>query len=109
MALLTGATPLSRLGLRLALWVVALSPLFVLGRLCTFTGLAPKERTALLDRLLEHGSFAVRESTFLLKTAACLALLGSQSVRARSHYDGAPQNAQPDESKKSLPLARGEA
>ena len=100
-ALLTGATPLSRVGLRLALWLVALSPLFMLGRLCTFASLAPGERTALLARLLEHNSFALRESTFLLKTAACLALLGSDSVRERSHYDGPP--------KKALPLAGGDA
>jgi hypothetical protein len=106
-ALLTGAAPLSRVGLRLALWLVALSPLFVLFRPRTFMGLAPHERTALLGRLLEHRSFALRESTFLMKTAACLALLGSDTVRERSLYDGAPR-AQPD-ARKALPVVGGDA
>jgi hypothetical protein len=89
-ALLTEGAPLAGLGLRLGLWLVALSPLFMLGRLTTFAGLLLAERVALLERLLESNVFPLRESTFLLKTAASLALLKPESVRARSHFDGQP-------------------
>jgi hypothetical protein len=87
-ALFTEGAPLAGLGLRLGLWLVSLSPLFVLRRLSTFAGLALEERVALLDRLLESNFFPLRESTFLLKTAASLALLKPESVRARTHFDG---------------------
>src|SRR5687767_13628016 len=72
-ALLTEGAPLAGVGLRLSLWLVAWSPLFLLGRLTTFAGLAAAERPLLLDRLLEHRVFPLREGAFLLKTAASLA------------------------------------
>ena len=90
-ALFTEGSPLAGLGLRLGLWLVSLCPLFVLGRFSTFAGLAMGERVALLERLLESDFFPLRESTFLLKTAASLALMRPESVRARSHYDGNPE------------------
>lgn len=84
------ARPLARVGLRAALWLVALSPLWLGLRLRTFATLAPRERNRLLGRLIEHGSYPVRESVFLLKLVACLALFASESVRTRSGYDGRP-------------------
>ncbi len=81
------STPLAALGLRLALWLVALAPLWLCGRCMTISRLAEPERALLLSRLLTHSSFAVRELTLLLKFAAAMALLGTASVRARSGYD----------------------
>jgi hypothetical protein len=82
-----GATPLASFGLRLALWMVVLSPLWLLGRFATFSRLALRERTELLARLLRHTSSGVRELSLLLKFTAAVALLGTPSVRARSGYD----------------------
>jgi hypothetical protein len=82
-----GSTRLARLALRLAVWMVALAPLWLLGRVATFSKLARRERTELLVRLLVHNSFVVRELTMLLKLTAAMALMGTASVRARSGYD----------------------
>jgi hypothetical protein len=67
--------------------MVALAPLWALGKLATFSTLARRERCELLGRLLVHHNFAVRELTMLLKLTAAIALLGTASVRARSGYD----------------------
>jgi hypothetical protein len=84
-----GSTALAALGLRLALWMVVLAPLWFLGRVGTFSALALRDRTELLARLLSHHSFVVRELTLLLKLSAAMALLGTASVRARTQYDTA--------------------
>ena len=81
------ATPLAALGLRVALWMAALAPLWLWGRLATVSKLAIERRSELLRQLLSHRTFAVRELTLLLKLAATMALLGTPSVRARSGYD----------------------
>ena len=81
------ATPLAALGLRVALWMAALAPLWLWGRLATVSKLAIPRRSELLRQLLAHRTFAVRELTLLLKLAATMALLGTPSVRARSGYD----------------------
>jgi hypothetical protein len=86
-----GSTRLAGLALRLGVWMVALAPLWFLGRVATFSKLARRERTELLVRLLVHNSFVVRELTMLLKLTAAMALMGTASVRARSGYD----NVQP--------------
>jgi hypothetical protein len=80
-------TTLAAFGLRAAIWMVATAPLWLFGRFVMFGTLARVERTELLSRLLTHNSFAVRELTLLLKLTAAMALLGTASVRARSHYD----------------------
>lgn len=84
-----GSTALAAIGLRLALWMVVLAPLWFLGRVGTFSALALRDRTELLARLLSHRSFVVRELTLLLKLTAAMALLGTASVRARTQYDAA--------------------
>jgi hypothetical protein len=84
-----GSTKLAAFGLRAALWMVVLAPLWFFGRLATFSRLARRERSELIGRLLVHDSFAVRELTMLLKLTAAMALLGTSSVRARSGYDDA--------------------
>jgi hypothetical protein len=76
-----------RLGLRLGLYLTALSPLWTLTALATFPGLLREARTALLQQLLYHRIFAVRGLVLLLKLGASFALLGAPSVRERSGYD----------------------
>jgi hypothetical protein len=89
----TRAPFLAALGLRLAVWIIALSPIWHTRRLRTFGSLALGERAALLDRLLNHGWFAVRELTLLMKIQASMSLLGTATVRARSGYDRARAGA----------------
>jgi hypothetical protein len=88
-----GGTALAAFGLRAAVWMVATAPLWLLGRFVMFGTLAASERSEVLARLLNHKTFAVRELTLLLKLTAAMALLGTASVRARSHYDVASQLA----------------
>jgi len=85
--MLRGSTPLAALGLRLSVWLVALAPIWLLGRCVTFSKLALREQSELLGRLLRHRSLGVRELVMLLKLTAAIALLGTPSVRARSGYD----------------------
>lgn len=85
----SGGTALAAFGLRAAVWMVATAPLWLLGRFAMFGTLAASERSEVLARLLSHEIFAVRELTLLLKLTAAIALLGTASVRARSHYDAA--------------------
>ena len=100
------ATPLAAFGLRFAVWLLALSPLWACGRLCTAARLPVERRAALLARMLRHRSFLVREMTLLLKFVAAMALLGTQSVRERSGYDavGAPSKTESGV-RRRLPLA----
>jgi hypothetical protein len=100
-----GSTPLAGLGLRFALWMVALAPVWLLGRCATFSKLARAERTELLSRLLRHTSLIVRELALLLKLTAAFALLGTPSVRERSGYDK-PQAAASvaREARRALPV-----
>jgi len=104
--MLEGSTPLAALGLRFALWMVALAPFWLWGRFATFSRLARAERTELLSRLLRHGSHVVRELSLLLKFAAAVALLGTPSVRARSGYDNAQPraNVERETGRRQLPV-----
>jgi hypothetical protein len=83
------STWLAALGLRAAIWLVALAPVWQLRRLTSVGALAPEERAAYLASLLSHRSFVVRELTLLLKLCASLALFANDAVRARSGYDRA--------------------
>jgi hypothetical protein len=101
------ATPLAAIGLRLAIWLAALAPLWLWGRLRTASLLTPGERPELLRQLLRHRSFAVRELTTLLKLVAMIALLGTDSVRARSGYDNVQSTARIESGVRvRLPLVR---
>lgn len=99
------ASPLAALGLRIAVWVAALAPLWRWGRLATITKLAAERRVELLRELLGHRLFAVRELTLLLKLCAAMALLGSPSVRARSGYDPLQSERPPSSTRVRLPLS----
>lgn len=87
--MLREVTPLARIGLRLAVWSVALAPLWLLGKFATISSLSSAHRPALLRALLTHRVFAIRELATLLKLCAAIALLGVPSVRSRSGYDNA--------------------
>src|SRR5688572_803777 len=71
------------LGLRGALWLVMLAPLFVLGRPRTFLGLSPGQRGELLDRLRRSDLYLVRESATLFKIVGCLGFCGLGPVQRR--------------------------
>jgi hypothetical protein len=101
------ASPLAAFGLRIAVWVAALAPLWRWGRLATITKLATERRSELLRELLSPRLFAVRELTLLLKLCAAMALLGSPSVRARSGYDPLQSERPPSSARVRLPLAAG--
>jgi hypothetical protein len=78
------------LGLRLAIWIVALAPLFVLGRFTTVMGLDQPAREKLIVKLLANRSYALRSLVLILKTIGALLYAGDDAVRARMNAP-APQ------------------
>jgi hypothetical protein len=72
---------MAALGLRAAIWVVALAPPFVMRRMVTVVGLADDERRALLERLLGSPSYAVRQLVMALKAVGGLFFGGAASVK----------------------------
>jgi hypothetical protein len=83
----------SALGLRLAIWMVAFAPLFVLGRFRTITGLDPKAREALVGALLVSSIYPVRQLLILLKAIGALLYGRAASVRAVMIPIRVPENA----------------
>jgi hypothetical protein len=71
------------IGIRLALWIVALAPLFTIRRLATIATLAPSERARVFDRLLASPVYAIRQLTLSLKALAALLYAQSPPVRAQ--------------------------
>lgn len=90
---LARASTKGRLGVRVGLFLVVTAPLWCWGQLRTALSLSAEERARLLDELLAHRWFAVRELCLLLKLVACMTLFGVPAVRARSGYDPAPTPA----------------
>jgi hypothetical protein len=70
-------------GVRACLWIVVLSPLFVLRRFSTFFGLEPGEQVQCLRKLRDNPIYVVREIPTLLKTIGCLGLCGLPHVQHR--------------------------
>lgn len=68
-------------GVRLALWLVAFAPLWLLRKPKTIAGLAPAERELVLERLLSNPVYAVRQLTLTFKALA--SMLYAQSIEAR--------------------------
>jgi hypothetical protein len=79
------------LGLRLAVWIVALAPLFVLRRFATIAGLDQAGREKVIERLLVSRSYPVRSLVMILKTIGALLYAGDDAVRARMNAP-APKN-----------------
>ena len=70
-------------GLRLAVWIVALAPLFVLGRLATITSLAQADRERVVATLVMSRNYALRSLVMILKTMGALLYAADDSVRER--------------------------
>jgi hypothetical protein len=69
--------------LRLAVWLVALAPLFTIGRFTTIVRLKMAERERVLARLVASPIYAVRQLTLVLKTTGALLYAAAPAVRAR--------------------------
>ncbi len=74
-----------RLGLRATIWLIALSPWFVLRRATTVSGLSQAERVVLLDRLGESESYVVRELPMMLKMVVGLGYCGLPETQDAFH------------------------
>jgi hypothetical protein len=83
---LFGRIPLTAaVGLRVAIWIVALAPIFLMRRFVTVAHLDVPERHALLDALSSSSSYAVRQLVVALKATGGL-LFGA----AVSLHEGTP-------------------
>jgi hypothetical protein len=82
-------TRLAAFGMRLALWMSVIAPVFVWGRATTALALSSERRAVLLGEMLTHRFMIVRELTVLLKLCASFAIFRVAALRARSHYDDA--------------------
>ncbi len=85
--MMRASTRKAAFGLRVALWIAALAPVWLLGKLHTLGSMSREGRAEILARLLAHRVFLVRELTLLLKLSACMALFARPSLRERSNYD----------------------
>ncbi len=94
------------LGLRLAIWVATLAPLFLLGRLATLRGLPPADRERVLDRLASSDTYAVRSLALLLKTVGALLYAGDPAIRARLNATSAGGSASPPPQARLFTLGR---
>jgi len=73
------------LGLRLAIWIAALAPLFVIGRLATIGSLDGADRVKVINKLLASESYAIRSLVMILKTMGALLFGADAAVRARMY------------------------
>lgn len=71
------------LGFRLALWLVALAPLFVLGRIATIARLAPLDRERVIAVLAASKWYAVRSLVLVVKAMGALLFAADDAVRSR--------------------------
>lgn len=85
--MMRASTAMAAFGLRLGLWIAAFAPVFVLGKLKTMRSLTREARAEVLEKLLAHRLYLVRELTLLLKLGACMAMFARPSLRERSGYD----------------------
>lgn len=69
-------------GLRVAVWVCALAPVFVLGKLATIASLDQPSREAVMTKLLVSPNYAVRQLVIFLKTIGALLWASAPAVRA---------------------------
>ena len=71
------------LGLRLAVWLVALAPWFVLQRLATIAQLSPADRERIVAVLVSSPSYAIRSLVLILKAMGALLYAADHGVRTR--------------------------
>ena len=73
--------PRVALGLRVAVWIVALAPLLTIGKFTTIAGLATGDRERVVLALLGSNFYFVRQLTTLLKAFGALFFLTFPGVR----------------------------
>lgn len=71
------------LGIRLAVWLVALAPLFVVGRFATIARLGRSDRERVVAMLVASSSYVVRSLVLVLKAVGALLYAADRGVRAR--------------------------
>jgi hypothetical protein len=71
------------LGLRVAIWIIALAPLVLLRRLATISMLPPGDRVVVIRRLASSKRYAVRQLVLALKASGGLLYASAPAVRAR--------------------------
>ena len=69
------------LGLRIAIWIVALAPIVVLRRFATIASLSRPERERVMRALLASPVYGVRQLVLLLKAIGALLYAGAAPVR----------------------------
>ncbi len=79
-----------RIGLRLAVWLVTLGPIFWRFRLRTFGRLERADQVAFLDAMAAHPVYVLREIPVLLKTLLCMGLF---ALPAAQRAMGVPASA----------------
>lgn len=81
-ALLDGVPVRQAIGVRLALWMVALAPPWVLGTFATIATLDVAQRERLVAELLASRVYVVRQLTLALKAMGALAFARAPAVRS---------------------------
>ena len=69
------------IGMRLAIWLIALAPLFVIGRFATIASLGLVERDRVLARLIASPMYLVRQMTLLFKAFGALFIFRDGELR----------------------------
>ena len=86
------------LGLRFAVFAIAMAPPFVLGRVATFVSLSVDEREALLEKLMTSRTYLVRQLVVALKGLGAMHYGGHPDVRkllyAPASLPGAEESSQ---------------
>ncbi len=103
----SGVPPRVALGLRVAVWIIALAPLLTIGKLSTITGLATGDRERVVMALLGSNFYFVRQLTTLLKAFGALFFLTFPGVR-KAVVREPERSTLVSLSKKQLPLGAGE-
>jgi hypothetical protein len=71
----------SSFGLRAAIWLLALAPLFVIGKLATIASLRAEDRLRVLQALAASPSYAIRSTVMALKAIGALLYCGDARLR----------------------------
>lgn len=103
---LMGSIPFkAALGLRAAVWIIALAPLFVVHRVATIHSLEPDARERVVTALSASRSYLLQSVVMMLKTFGAMLYAGDNRVRERLglHAVGEPDAVPP------VPLARASA
>lgn len=73
----------SSLGLRVAIWILALAPLFVIAKPRSFAGLSVEDRERVYSKLAASRIYVVRSLVIALKAIGSLLYCGDPTVRGR--------------------------